>query len=66
MFAIIIRNSKKSENLPQTQQMGEEGENRPVILVTNDDGIEAPGLRALVRALVAADRYRILVAAPHM
>lgn len=46
--------------------MAEEAPIRPVILVTNDDGINAPGLRSLVRALVAVDRYRILVAAPHM
>ncbi|KMZ76514.1 5'-nucleotidase [Zostera marina] len=46
--------------------MAEEAPIRPVILVTNDDGINAPGLRSLVRALVAVDRYRILVAAPHI
>jgi 5'-nucleotidase len=33
------------------------------ILVTNDDGVEAPGLRALVRALVAAG-HDVVVAAP--
>lgn len=46
--------------------MAEEAAIRPVILVTNDDGIDAPGLRALVQALVAVGRYRVLVAAPHM
>jgi 5'-nucleotidase len=33
------------------------------ILVTNDDGVEAPGLRALARALVAAG-HDVVVAAP--
>ncbi|XP_078429969.1 survival protein SurE-like phosphatase/nucleotidase [Wolffia australiana] len=41
-----------------------EGEARPIVLVTNDDGIEAPGLRFLVDALVSAGRYRVLVCAP--
>lgn len=37
---------------------------RPTILVTNDDGIDAPGLRALVRVLVSTDRYDVQVCAP--
>ncbi|KAJ3670195.1 hypothetical protein LUZ60_010519 [Juncus effusus] len=35
----------------------------PVVLVTNDDGIDAPGLRFLVDQLVAA-RFSVLVSAP--
>lgn len=37
---------------------------RPTIMVTNDDGIDAPGLRALVRILVSANRYNVRVCAP--
>ncbi|CAM9000600.1 unnamed protein product [Rhodiola kirilowii] len=37
---------------------------RPIIMVTNDDGIDAPGLRALVQTLVATNRYQVLVCAP--
>ncbi|KAI5649145.1 hypothetical protein M9H77_35150 [Catharanthus roseus] len=37
---------------------------RPSVMVTNDDGIDAPGLRALVRALVSANRFNVLVCAP--
>lgn len=33
-------------------------------MVTNDDGIDAPGLQALVRVLVSTELYRILVCAP--
>ncbi|XP_037445900.1 5'-nucleotidase SurE-like isoform X2 [Triticum dicoccoides] len=36
----------------------------PVVMVTNDDGIDAPGLRFLVDQLVAQGRYRVLVCAP--
>ncbi|GLT78502.1 hypothetical protein SLA2020_500340 [Shorea laevis] len=36
----------------------------PTILVTNDDGIDAPGLRYLVRVLVSTNRYRVFVCAP--
>jgi len=35
---------------------------KPVILITNDDGITAPGIRALVEAV--ADLGRIIVVAP--
>nr|XP_043624214.1 5'-nucleotidase SurE-like [Erigeron canadensis] len=37
---------------------------QPTIMVTNDDGIEAPGLQALVRVLVSTNRYRVWVCAP--
>lgn len=33
-------------------------------MITNDDGIDAPGLRALVTALVATNLYNIQVCAP--
>ncbi|XP_024017797.1 uncharacterized protein LOC21387954 [Morus notabilis] len=38
--------------------------NKPAIMVTNDDGINAPGLRALVHALVSTDLYVVQVCAP--
>jgi 5'-nucleotidase len=34
------------------------------VMVTNDDGIDAPGLEAVVRALVADRGYRVTVVAP--
>ena len=34
------------------------------ILVTNDDGIDAPGLHALVQALVSSGHYVVQVCAP--
>ena len=37
---------------------------RPTILITNDDGIDAPGLRALVQAIVCTNRYNVQVCAP--
>ncbi|KAH6808875.1 Survival protein SurE-like phosphatase/nucleotidase [Perilla frutescens var. frutescens] len=41
------------------------GNDRPTVMVTNDDGIDAAGLRALVQALVASDRFHmIFVCAP--
>uniref|UniRef100_A0A803N0X4 Survival protein SurE-like phosphatase/nucleotidase domain-containing protein n=1 Tax=Chenopodium quinoa TaxID=63459 RepID=A0A803N0X4_CHEQI len=36
----------------------------PTIMVTNDDGIDAPGLRALVRVLVSTNLYHVRVCAP--
>ncbi|KAL3648958.1 hypothetical protein CASFOL_005361 [Castilleja foliolosa] len=40
------------------------GGNRRTVMVTNDDGIDAPGLRALVRVLVSSNRFHVLVCAP--
>ncbi|KAF3669109.1 putative 5'-nucleotidase SurE-like [Capsicum annuum] len=37
---------------------------KPMVMVTNDDGIDAPGLRALVRALVSTNLFHVLVFAP--
>ncbi|KAK6130270.1 hypothetical protein DH2020_035983 [Rehmannia glutinosa] len=40
------------------------GGDRPTVMVTNDDGIDAPGLRALVRVLVSTNRFNVFVCAP--
>ncbi|XP_042486675.1 5'-nucleotidase SurE-like isoform X2 [Macadamia integrifolia] len=37
---------------------------RPRIMVTNDDGIDGPGLRALVQVLVSTGSYEVQVCAP--
>lgn len=37
---------------------------KATILVTNDDGIQAPGLNALVSVLVSTHRFNVLVCAP--
>ncbi|KAG9456421.1 hypothetical protein H6P81_000929 [Aristolochia fimbriata] len=39
-------------------------EEKPKILITNDDGIHAAGLRALVQVLVATNQYEVYVSAP--
>ncbi|WOH08471.1 hypothetical protein DCAR_0727912 [Daucus carota subsp. sativus] len=39
-------------------------ENRPTIMVTNDDGIDGAGLQALVQVLVSTNRYQVFVCAP--
>lgn len=39
-------------------------DHKPTIMVTNDDGIDAPGLRSLVRVLVSTNRYTVQVCAP--
>ncbi|CAN5954273.1 unnamed protein product, partial [Sphagnum jensenii] len=46
------------------QQEAAAGGGSPAVLVTNDDGIEAPGLQALVQALVQGGRCRVFVCAP--
>lgn len=37
---------------------------KPMVLVTNDDGISAPGIIALIGALVASNECRVFVCAP--
>ncbi|KAJ0251148.1 5'-nucleotidase [Hirschfeldia incana] len=37
---------------------------RPIVMITNDDGIDAPGLRSLVRVLVSTNLYVVRVCAP--
>ncbi|KAI9194902.1 hypothetical protein LWI28_010029 [Acer negundo] len=44
--------------------MENSSDQKPTIMVTNDDGIDAPGLRSLVRVLVSTNRYVVLVCAP--
>ncbi|CAJ1925570.1 unnamed protein product [Sphenostylis stenocarpa] len=41
-----------------------EGRKLGTILITNDDGIDAPGLRALVQSLVATNLFNLQVCAP--
>ncbi|KAK7270585.1 hypothetical protein RIF29_23828 [Crotalaria pallida] len=41
-----------------------EGGKRATIMITNDDGIDAAGLRALVHVLVSTDLYHVQVCAP--
>lgn len=35
-----------------------------MIMVTNDDGIEGPGLQSLVQLLASTNRYQVCVCAP--
>jgi 5'-nucleotidase len=43
----------------------EEGKNNGgTIMITNDDGIDAPGLRALVKALLDNNLYNLQICAP--
>ncbi|KAK4365932.1 hypothetical protein RND71_013812 [Anisodus tanguticus] len=44
--------------------MENESEYKPSVMVTNDDGIDAPGLRSLVRVLVTSNLFNVLVCAP--
>ncbi|XP_051129895.1 uncharacterized protein LOC127250581 [Andrographis paniculata] len=40
------------------------GGDRPTVMITNDDGIDAPGLRSLVRVLVSSNQFHVFVCAP--
>lgn len=49
---------------PPEMSSNDDDNKRPAIMVTNDDGIDAAGLRALVRVLVSTYKYEVLVCAP--
>jgi 5'-nucleotidase len=59
---IAHRTSKFSVSLPPQKKAQQSKMQKPLILVTNDDGIRANGLRALVE--MAAQLGRVLVVAP--
>eukprot|EP01018_Ginkgo_biloba_P004049 Gb_26904 [translate_table: standard] len=74
----VLKN-RKSEERPKAEEVGIESpaqekssgddvkkneDLRPVVLVTNEDGIEAPGLRCLVEALISGGRFNVNVCAP--
>ncbi|KAH0748938.1 hypothetical protein KY290_028170 [Solanum tuberosum] len=44
--------------------MENDSESKPSVMITNDDGIDAPGLRSLVRVLVSSNLFNVLVCAP--
>lgn len=44
--------------------LDEDSSNKPIVLVTNSDGIESPGLSYLVEALVREGLYNVHVCAP--
>ncbi|KAL6497778.1 hypothetical protein OROHE_026928 [Orobanche hederae] len=50
--------------MENSSAMGFAGGDRPTVMVTNDDGIDAPGLQALVRILVSSNRFHVFVCAP--
>ncbi|CAI9118476.1 OLC1v1020053C1 [Oldenlandia corymbosa var. corymbosa] len=50
-------------SMADTNSVGFSGD-RPTVMVTNDDGIDAPGLRALVNVLIASNRFNVIVCAP--
>ncbi|CAM6089281.1 unnamed protein product [Calypogeia fissa] len=63
------QSSRPQEKPPVAQSQNEvaeiiKGPDLPVVLITNDDGIGAPGLRALVSALVEGGRCDVHICAP--
>lgn len=68
--ASVIEHHKAGDQVLDSQQLSDGtlktdlDDDRPAVLVTNDDGIHAPGLRALVEALVHLDCCHVYVCAP--
>ncbi|KAL1810588.1 hypothetical protein DCAR_0730296 [Daucus carota subsp. sativus] len=71
----VLSNRKGSEKPEETNTESvassdkveaEFDEAKPIVFVTNADGIDSPGLRFLVQALVAQGLYNVFVCAPHL
>ncbi|KAL6585166.1 hypothetical protein OROMI_004455 [Orobanche minor] len=65
----VLSKSDKGDNVsaqPSSSgdEPGYENDSRPIILVTNSDGIESPGLSCLVDALVREGIYNVHVVVP--
>ncbi|XP_071901338.1 uncharacterized protein [Coffea arabica] len=56
--------SSSASNSGRVDDQPDSDTSKPVILVTNGDGIESPGLTHLVQALVCLGRYNVHVCAP--
>lgn len=52
------------ESTPNAARQATRDQGPPLILVTNDDGIHAPGIQALAEALAAAELGEVVVVAP--
>ncbi|XP_075101249.1 uncharacterized protein LOC107799132 isoform X1 [Nicotiana tabacum] len=63
---VSIFSSIPTQRTKQTQirKMENGSEHKPTVMVTNDDGIDAPGLRSLVHVLVSSNLFNVLVCAP--
>lgn len=59
-----LTQSNEEEAVTESTEVEEEKSSKPVILVTNGDGIESPGLLSLVHALVRDGRFDVHVCAP--
>jgi len=56
--------TSSNSNISEQQSDAKVDDCRPTLLVTNDDGIDAPGIRALVEVLLETGRYNVNVCAP--
>lgn len=67
----VLSNRKEPEQESTTSQTAssdkaqvEFDDSKPIVFVTNADGIDSPGLTFLVQALVAQGLYNVFVCAP--
>lgn len=58
------KNEDSREPKSVSDDAGEVDDTKPIVLVTNADGIESPGLTYLVDALVRQGLYNVHVCAP--
>lgn len=62
--AVPSKPDKSEDDSPQPSSSGDDDGSKPIVLVTNSDGIESPGLSNLVDALVREGIYNVHVVVP--
>nr|XP_016510542.1 PREDICTED: 5'-nucleotidase SurE-like isoform X1 [Nicotiana tabacum] len=63
-MAVFQFNPNSKDKANSNSKMENGSEYKPTVMVTNDDGIDATGLRSLVRVLVSSNLFNVLVCAP--
>ena len=59
-----VSSKADDDSAPAFSSEGDDDSSKPVIFVTNSDGIESPGLSFLLDALVSEGAYNVNVIAP--
>lgn len=60
----IPQQQDSNDDVSSTNEVIEFDASKPIVLVTNSDGVESPGLMNLVEALVLQGLYNVYVCVP--
>lgn len=61
-----VDSAEPTSSTPASEDVDSIDSSKPIVLVTNGDGIDSPGVTYLVEALVAQGLYNVQVCAPQL